>query len=248
ISASCFGQSDGIASVTGVGTGPYNYEWKDGVGNTISTSTNSLADTEVKTNLSAGTYSVEMSDKSGLCAITEVINIGQPDTLISSFLSLEKINLFEGGEMVFQNTSSDTSDCFWNFGDASTSKEVNPKHIYSSTGDFNVSLTVAKDGCYSSYNKSVKVIQDIPTSIETIKSDNDVILFPNPSTGLVTLSSDYKNSIVQVFDIQGKLISEGMTDNSGRFSKDMSNNRNGIYSFSIQGPQQSITRKLLLDK
>ncbi len=52
-----------------------------------------------------------------------------------------------GVEITFTSTSTDpdtadTLTCSWNFGDNTTSTEVNPKHTYDSAGTYTVTLTV----------------------------------------------------------------------------------------------------------
>ncbi|MBI4648981.1 MAG: PKD domain-containing protein [Bacteroidia bacterium] len=50
-----------------------------------------------------------------------------------------------GTAVQFQNFSSDTTDVFWNFGDGFTSTEVNPVHVFDSTGFYTVTLTVTNN-------------------------------------------------------------------------------------------------------
>lgn len=47
----------------------------------------------------------------------------------------------------FYNTSMNASDFLWNFGDGTTSTEVNPEHTYNSAGNFNVSLSADGGTC-----------------------------------------------------------------------------------------------------
>ena len=66
----CFGGNDGSASVTATsGTPPYQYAWSPGGG-----TTNTL------NGLSAGNYSVQVTDVSG-CTVTLPVSITQPDVL-----------------------------------------------------------------------------------------------------------------------------------------------------------------------
>ena len=52
-----------------------------------------------------------------------------------------------GGEVEFTNTTINSASTFiWDFGDGTTSTLANPTHIYSSTGIFNVTLTVSNGG------------------------------------------------------------------------------------------------------
>ncbi|MBN2614788.1 MAG: PKD domain-containing protein [Bacteroidales bacterium] len=49
------------------------------------------------------------------------------------------------GQILFDNTSTDASTYFWNFGDGNTSTEVSPVYRYSSVGIFTILLTATSD-------------------------------------------------------------------------------------------------------
>lgn len=81
---SCFGDSSGKVTVTGVGgTIAYSYEW-----NTIPTQTGATA-----VNLSAGTYTVTVTDANG-CTTTSSVTITQPELLIASIASQTNVLCF----------------------------------------------------------------------------------------------------------------------------------------------------------
>jgi len=82
-SIKCFGAKNGnITVLAGGGTSAYTYKWLPG-----------LQTTPAVTNLSPGTYTVEVTDsKNCKQSITEVIT--QPDTLVSSITSFTNVNCF----------------------------------------------------------------------------------------------------------------------------------------------------------
>ena len=52
--------------------------------------------------------------------------------------------------VVFSNNSANGNSFLWNFGDNTTSTEVNPIHLYNGPGEYTVTLVVAdSNGCYS---------------------------------------------------------------------------------------------------
>ena len=59
----------------------------------------------------------------------------------------------------FTNTSSDATIFLWNFGDGNTSTEVNPTHIYTTSGNFVVELRATGDGGSSSTTQSIEIIE-----------------------------------------------------------------------------------------
>lgn len=79
---SCFGYSDGTATVTASGgTSPFTYAW-----NSIPTQTTTAA-----TGLSAGTYSVVVTDANN-CAFTSTVNLTQPASITSTLSVVSNYN------------------------------------------------------------------------------------------------------------------------------------------------------------
>lgn len=53
--------------------------------------------------------------------------------------------------VIFQNSSSNGNQFFWDFGDGNTSTEINPSHLYAGSGDYQVMLVVIDtNNCYQS--------------------------------------------------------------------------------------------------
>ncbi len=74
IDAACFGASDGEATAMGNGgVAPYNYQWDDP----------GLQNTDLATNLPAGTWNVTVTDANG-CSATGSVTIGQPSPFDAS--------------------------------------------------------------------------------------------------------------------------------------------------------------------
>jgi len=89
-------------------------------------------------------------------------------------------------EFTDASLGEDTSAVWlWNFGDGDTSHQKNPVHTYGNLGTYQVCLkmTDADVDCYSQFCESIDVIN----GIEELSSTNHIRLYPNPSSGLVTL-------------------------------------------------------------
>lgn len=135
-------------------------------------------------------------------------------------------------EVSFTNTSNDFDSLFWDFGDASTSTEVHPVHIYQAGGDYTVSLTVIKCG------KS-----DVKTSPITIESgvniDKNILsefhIYPNPASKELSIKFDkkYNNAVVKVIDISGKTILEKVVSHTAFLQLDVSALSPGIYVLNV---------------
>lgn len=86
ISASCFNGNDGSATVSAVGgTSPYSYQWSNS------------QTTQKANNLSAGSYSVTVTDANG-CTSINTATISEPTQLSSSFTSSSSVSCFGGSD------------------------------------------------------------------------------------------------------------------------------------------------------
>ncbi len=83
-------------------------------------------------------------------------------------------------KMAFSNQSAgEISECFWSFGDGTTSIEVRPVHEYKEFGDYKVCLTIITiSGCKSEYCTMVKVADPLAGS----QCPFDVVIKPKEST------------------------------------------------------------------
>lgn len=149
VSATC-GLSNGSATalVSG-GTAPYTYFWSPSGG------TNAIA-----VNLSIGNYTVTVTD-SNACQQQQSLTISSTSFLIVDFSATDGCL----GTPTLFNDSSSTSpgstitSWEWDFGDLSpTNNTQNPTYTYTTSGTFNVSLTVnSSNGCVSTITKPVTV-------------------------------------------------------------------------------------------
>lgn len=136
---SCFGGSDGTASVNANGgTSPYNYSWSTGSsGNSIS-------------GISAGTYTVTVTDANG-CTTSRSITISQPATALSLSNSSINVSCFgtSSGSSVI-TASGGTSPYTYNWSTGSTTAGISSL----AAGSYTVTVTDAK-GCTSTSTSSI---------------------------------------------------------------------------------------------
>ncbi len=84
-----------------------------------------------------------------------------------------------------------------------------------------------------------------------IKSDNAVSIYPNPSTDGVfniLINNPQKNTIVEVYDVVGKLILNKDVSNKKKITVDISGEKNGIYYLKVVMKDKVITKKIILQK
>jgi PKD repeat protein len=108
----------------------------------------------------------------------------------------------------FTNTSNGATTYVWNFGDNTTSTDVNPVHNYSSEGTYTVTLTATNGGCSTTYTFDVVITID-DTGIEENILFSAVNVFPNPAADNVTVqftSAGATNVSLTVIDNSGKQV------------------------------------------
>ena len=79
---------------------------------------------------------------------------------VASFYSPDEVSEL-APRVPFTNTSKNAVKNSWDFGDHTSSAEVNPVHVYQSVGTYTVSLmTVSPKGCVDSVSKVIEVIPE----------------------------------------------------------------------------------------
>jgi len=110
--------------------------------------------------------------------------------------------------IIFTDLSyGEPDEWYWEFGDGSTSNERFPEHVYSTSGIYNVCLTVTNE------NGSSSTCQDVKTAVYELTEDKSGMLsiFPNPakdhvSFGSNTLSWEAFPATMNMYDILGRLV------------------------------------------
>lgn len=170
----CFGGNDGSALVqASCGNSPYTYAWSTG------DSLNSIS------NLSAGTYTVTVTDNLGNSKIDSV-TITEPAILSSSF-TLSAIGL----TTTCTNTSAGATSYLWKFGDGNTSNLQNPVYTYNFGGNYTVTLiSTGTCGSDTSYN-TITVVCLPPVATFTKSINGLMVNFNNTSTNSANTLWDF---------------------------------------------------------
>ncbi len=146
--ASC-GASDGTALVNASGgQSPYTFMWL----------TTPVQVTTTATGLSAGTYSVIITDANG-CTQFQGATVTGGLSPIANFVFNPETLLVSDPAVTFTNLSSNAFIWAWNFGDGNFDSLQNPSHTYADTGTYCITL-VAEDAaahCLDSITKCLRV-------------------------------------------------------------------------------------------
>ncbi|MBA3705160.1 MAG: PKD domain-containing protein, partial [Bacteroidetes bacterium] len=170
----CNGGNNGKATVISTcGNGSLTYLWSNG------------GTTSTITNLTAGTYTVTVTDNL-LNSNTGSIIVTQPAVLASSFTYTKT-----GLVVTPTNTSAGATTYYWKFGDGNTSTLQNPVYTYFFGGSYNICL-IASNACGSDTScQTVTVICTPPVAAYTKVINGLTVSFTNSSTDASNILWDF---------------------------------------------------------
>lgn len=118
------------------GDGIYAYTWNNGAGNGSSVDVTPTQTT---------TYSVTVNDQCGSTPASDNVTVTVNSPVADFAFTPTEASLFNAF-IRFENNSSGAVSYLWDFGDGETSTEESPVHTYSSSGDYEVTLTITSSG------------------------------------------------------------------------------------------------------
>ena len=83
------------------------------------------------------------------------------------------------------------------------------------------------------------------TEIESLPVEDDIKVFPNPSSGRLSFQKGERIKHWRMMDLSGKVLMEG---DQGVKELDLSGFQNGIYLFQLETPEQNKVVKIVLEK
>ena len=147
----------------------------------------------------------------------------------------------------FADQSTNQGASIWDFGDGKGSTLGNTTHLYLQNGTYTVTLNV-DNGCGTdSKTKSVTIGQ--ATSVSPITTESNVNLYPNPSTGKITidlgLNSGY--NALSIYDFMGKMVKQTKLDQSTqKIQLDLSSLSSGMYLVRLNSKDQYEELKVVI--
>lgn len=150
----CEGQSVNFTDASIIPSGTPNYTWSFGDGSPASTSNNPRHQFAAP-----GTYEVTMIVTADGCTGSSRAYVTQAPTPVANFNFQTKG--CTNDEVVFSNSSNISSGTIghsWNFGDNNLSAQNAPTHRYTTSGSFDVRLTVTSNfGCTATTTRTVTI-------------------------------------------------------------------------------------------
>jgi len=205
-----------------------SYLWEFGDGKT------SVKKTTTHLYSKSGTYTVSLIVKFAKSQATKKIiyskNIIVKEVPVAEFdYSLDS----ENDIFSFSDNSINSFDCFWTFGDKTSSKEKNPQHEYQQNGTYNIQLIVINTtGCTDTVSRKISVKNKDPFIIPTGFSPDGL----NPYFGPVGENMNPDGYKMSIYDKNGKLVFETKEIEmkwDGKISGTNSDAQAGVYFWKI---------------
>lgn len=149
----------------------------------------------------------------------------------------DTIALAVSGNLAFTDESPDVASRLWDFGNGTTSTEVNPVATYTTPGNYTVYLTINNAaGCSNTTSKVITVLGASGTNTPLSKEVIEMVVYPNPASNVlnVIFTDDFvpKNGKLRIIDVTGRLIqTANITGNL--WSGDVSRLSSGVYQVEV---------------
>lgn len=245
----CAQPNSGEITAVGANAGPWNYTWRNSIGTIIKTSlAKPTADT--LSNLSGNTYYVDVNTV-GSCDNNSTTFIINPVIVpVASFTSDDSTDLNWGGLVNFVNTSTNSSNDYWDFGDGiGTSNNTSPSYNYNSVGVFIAKLiSTSSTGCNDTVTKSILVTNRLAIGIQTYNNSNPLLVHTlSDNQYLIEQQLDSETNLsFELRDVSGKVITNYGTLRSDKInlSIDLRDKAKGLYFLTILANNNPVTIKL----
>ena len=251
VDLTCFGTTDGLVNIDGLGITGSIFELLDGAGNVVFSGA-AANDAVEFTNVPAGEYELATNHVGSCSTGNFPISVIEPAQVIANFdLVEDTVYLVQGGLLEVNNLSSATNYS-WDFGDGNTSIDENPTHVYSAPGVYQVMLTSDNDNvgqCTEVTSRNV-VVMNGPLAIYDMQLEENSNAFVN--NGKVVVDFDLENNSnveITLVDVTGKIIIfNEHTIFSGRIALINTDEvSKGVYFVNITIEGQRKSQKLFID-
>jgi len=213
----CFGMSNGEISVQiEGGVNVSNVVWNNGsIGNNI-------------TNLSSGDYIFTVVDGYD-CILSDTVNVRQPEPLVSNITSVSPTITSDGSINITVDGGTLPYSYEWNNGDTT-------QNLNNLSEGFYELLVTDNNGCMVSENT---MLYTQNTSSVSELSSNELLVYPNPSNGSVTIKTSKTDSNLSIVNINGQSVMTQSMFNGEVSVNDLSV---GVYLVTVD----NLTQKLIV--
>ncbi len=150
----------------------------------------------------------------GVDSIEIEVTVEVAEAPIAAFEASDEIVPLDEALITFVNGSLHSDGSYWSFDDGFFSTDDDPWHLFTAVGDYYVSLIALNGGCPN--DTMSKLIKVIAVSELAEELENQIFIYPNPSTDHIYLGA--KLAMNQpfsyvIFDNQGRTVQVGQFPN-----------------------------------
>ena len=167
------------------------------------------------------------------CFFHQNIILTEPEHILSDFI-ITTDSIFEDSLCQFQNLSIGGSYYNWDFGDGSSSNEINPTHSFSNPGLYLTSLKVSNDSSQNCSSESLNIVEvNGLTSLNLTKQTANFSLTQNNNNVFLHCKNNHLIKSIKIFDSKGILIYHINNMTSDNLKITTSDFRSGIFIIHI---------------
>jgi hypothetical protein len=199
-------------------------------------------------------WSVSAFNPCGRTEVPIVINTDL-DAPQVSFVIEKEDSIVQPGDIIEFNPDVDFENIVeyrWDFGDGSSSFEINPTHSYSEDMNAIIYLTVKADnGCINTFAKELEIKTISSTSEESVSDDIVLKMFPNPATETLFYSLTGPENRITRIEVLNQLaqvvygVNSEMQTINQEGSLPLGNLTPGLYILSINTEFGQIAKKFI---
>lgn len=154
---------------------------------------------------SSGSYTITLIAYGPLTSdtTTQQISIQVSQPLTAQF-AVNNDTIFLSGVLTCTNNSINANGYTWDFGDGTTTQDINPWHQYQQTGNYVVQLIAVNDACPQDTTLQTIVVTS-GLGLNGIEASNYSI-FPNPGVDFVWLQHPESVVNIEIVDIRGQQV------------------------------------------
>ena len=198
----------------------------------------------------SGSYSVTITDFNQ-CFDSDTINVDILPPPASDWTAGPSASSITGLDIDFVNLANGIGLTYdWDFGDGTTSSNMDPSHTFQFPGFYIVCLTVTDSCGKSDQYCDTLDLPLMPTSIELEVLENAISIFPTPTKSNlnVEISGLDAEAVLELTDIRGRLLNRVRLPRSAAdqiHKIDMSEYAQGVYLLSVMSEGQKVVRKVM---
>ncbi|MCF6364773.1 MAG: T9SS type A sorting domain-containing protein [Bacteroidales bacterium] len=153
------------------------------------------------------------------------------------------------GQIVeFINLSANADSYFWDFGDGTTSTEINPRHNFPNPGIYTVSLFSSNIGCGA--NGISEKVNTGSVSANELEKSELITVYPNPTNGKFIIevkNNEQLDITIEIISLTGKVVYSGFFKRSHYVKEiDLTKVSSGFYTIKIKSKKYTEALKLIL--